>query len=63
MARRTQVDPLSLIPSPDIVRERLDEVQRECDALSYLLDVAEEVARRRAESPANIQQAGQNHAS
>ena len=61
MARRTQLDPLSLIPTPDIVRERLDEVRRECDALDFLLNVAEEVARRRASS-INDQTKGQDHA-
>jgi hypothetical protein len=43
MSNRREYDPLSAIPKPDVIREKLDEVERKAARLRVLLRVSEEL--------------------
>lgn len=42
-----QVDPLTYIPAPDVIRARLQETEAVADRLCILLDVAERIEATR----------------
>lgn len=48
--RTKQVDVLSRIPSPSVIRERLSEVQVEARKLQILLEVAERIEAEKSKT-------------
>lgn len=51
MARKQKYDPLALIPSADVVRRRILELNDEAARLGILLRTAEELERDRRADP------------